>query len=407
VRELGHAMCAAFLALVPVAFVAGCGARSDLDLPAREFCAEFEARAQPSQLDLFLLLDSSGSMDVQTAQGSTKWQDLVTSFETFLSDASLAGSELGVGFFPRSRPEVPEQCDVDEHCGAPDACQPLTVCQPSTAAGCWTDADCTKAGYPEDRCEVEGGFCNNTVYCDPRAYRIDFTSTLPAAATDVLTSMRARELIGGTPTAPALEGALTSAQAWAQAFPSHKAIVVLATDGLPTTCDPDVHPLDPRLGVGSLPAVAASGAAAGVSTFVIGVFAPDEQDTAEEHLGTVAMSGGTEQAYLISTQANVEMALLSALRDVRDAAARCVYSVDWRGRAAGDATVRLRVESPTAGELVLNERPGRDACGNADGFYFDSAPTGDATVARVALCPATCAPLPDDPPPVDVLVSCE
>ena len=58
-------------------------------------CAADVSTAQELPLDIYLMLDESGSMLDQTATGGTKWDAVKAAVEAFLKDKASAG--LGVG----------------------------------------------------------------------------------------------------------------------------------------------------------------------------------------------------------------------------------------------------------------------------------------------------------------------
>ena len=82
------------------------------------------------------------------------------------------------------------------------------------------------------------------------------------------------------------------------------AVLVLATDGDPTECDTSISGID---------AIAASGVSMSpkISTFVIGV------GSSLSNLNSIAMAGGTQQAFLVDTGGNVNQQFLAAMNAIR------------------------------------------------------------------------------------------
>ena len=128
-------------------------------------------------------------------------------------------------------------------------------------------ATCT-AGQPDCLCinliittlcfPQSGGSCTVADYASPSV-----TLSLPPAHAAAITDIGLRKPGGGTPTRPALEGAIQYASTWAQS--SHrKTVVVLATDGDPTGCTQN-SPQD----AAAIAAAALAGPAA-IQTFVWG-----------------------------------------------------------------------------------------------------------------------------------------
>src|SRR5262249_35072663 len=115
-------------------------------------------------------------------------------------------------------------------------------------------------------------------------------------ATPLVTALDTAKPWGGTPTLPALKGAIAYAQNLNKTKPDEKAVVVLVTDGepgmlidgqfVPGCADNDVqHVVDA--------AKAAHAAAPSLNTYVIGV------GPSLDKLNAVAAAGGTGQAFMI------------------------------------------------------------------------------------------------------------
>src|SRR5207248_5782628 len=112
----------------------------------------------------------------------------------------------------------------------------------------------------------------------------------------------------GTPTRPALAGAEQYATSWIAANPTHVGVVLLATDGQPSTglCAPNK--------IADIAAVA-SAAAAGtprITTYVIGI-------GAIASLNQIAQAGGTgHDAFIVDgTGQNTEQQFLQAMNAIR------------------------------------------------------------------------------------------
>ena len=108
-----------------------------------------------------------------------------------------------------------------------------------------------------------------------------------------------------TPTTPALQGALNYAFGWASANTSHVTIVVLATDGEPTNCNPN--------DVDSCAGYAAQGLTVSpvIKTFVVGV------GSDLSALNAIAMAGGTSSALLVDANAMAGQEFLDDLNMIR------------------------------------------------------------------------------------------
>jgi Mg-chelatase subunit ChlD len=415
-----------------------CCGRTGLLVPEVDDCTSVSATAEVAQLDVFIIMDSSRSMEFETADGTTKWAAVRTALESFLLDADSRGLGVAISFFPEIDPNVPELCSDDASCNV-GACAQFKVCLPDAGIECKTDADCSAAGAPMDTCEPFGfcagdssvgclmngtdycgilgpcfaGYCENHYACSASAYysgsALD-VGILPGAAGKVLQAVDSRIPDGSTPTLPALAGTHDRVADYAAGHPGDKPIVLLATDGLPTVCDPALDSDTPELGIEHLANVAAAGAFNGVQTFVIGVFAPDEQEEAIKNLDTIAAGGQTKSAFVISTSEDVTDRFLEALNDVRKTAKGCEFAIPQGGSAPADAN-RLRVHiTPPGGSLI--EIPRRSSIGACDpqtgGFTFDKDPAGPVKPGRIILCPQSCALFGSAPErTIDISVSCD
>ena len=161
--------------------------------PPKEFCAEQTQEAEQTKIDLFILLDKSGSMTKQKNLGTEvdRWTPVTTSLMAFLESTKLRGINVGLQFFPR---DATKRSD-------PKICQEGTYEEPEVA---FTPLS-TGAGAIRDAIT-----------------RNNFT----AAQSDDAPHW-------GTPTRPAVEGSFRYLDDWADANPDRQQIVILATDGEP------------------------------------------------------------------------------------------------------------------------------------------------------------------------------
>jgi hypothetical protein len=426
-------LCGASAMIAPAA---GCGSKSGLPLWDRSpleagsdgpieqplACGTFSVRGALAPLDLFIMMDTSGSMQDQTTDGNQKIQSMRKALEGFLTDPKSAGIGVTIGFFPIIDYSVPPLCATDLTCGLPGACQPLFVCYPKFEQGCATDADCgsdescQQIGYCDGQqfelcfpasvgCSsgascVPGGLCENHTVCDPAAYASSKPpAVLPQGAAAVISALAAHNPSGGTPTLPALQGAIQAAIENSKQSPDHKSIVLLATDGFPTSCDPAIpaSPLSPA-GIPKVVEAAKQGNASGVQTFVIGVFTQEEAAIAQQNLDAIADAGGSQTAYVIKTNQPVSQEVLASLNAIRTAATQCSYSLPKPGDKSLDAT-KLEVSLIGAGGTrVLPRVAALEDCGElGEGFVFDKDPWGPEPPALIQLCPASCQAVRADP----------
>lgn len=430
----------AALALVAHAS-ASCGARSELEAPygpqppppsdggappdAPE-CAVFNSSAQLAPFDLFMMLDTSGSMSQITAQGTSKWESVQFALSSFFFDAESTGIGVQLDYFPIIDDVVPSYCDNNADCGmtAVLGCQPRRACEDGTRS-CFADGDCDPgvSCVPMGRCrqqeppnpnnqdfvicipgstipgfqcsvgpcEPTGG-CDDQFTCNSSAYLKlppGNMLRLPADRDALVSDLESQpQPEGGTPTLPALRGVMDAALSWQQQNPETRIGVVLATDGFPSACDADLYTA-PELTTSNLAQVAAEGFAGGIRTFVIGVFEADEGNIAEERLDPIATAGGSSKAFVVSTDDDVATSFREALNQIRVDAQACSFSVVDDEPIDFDAVwVKLQRGSE---EIWVRQVPDEEACDpNDGGFYFDPPPAPNGTSATVVLCPTSC-----------------
>jgi hypothetical protein len=325
-------------------FVGATSSTTTLDPPSA--CAGETYRPERLPLDMYFLVDSSGSMALPTA-GGTKWDMVRSALVNFLGDPENADVGVGLGYFPTG---------VQTSCVAGD---PDCLCIPFTPF-CFVGA---------------GGACEATAYSQAAV-----PLSLPPTPSALISDLNAHLLAGGTPTRPALEGALQYVQTWANEHPGRRVVVVLATDGEPAGC------------LGNSPNEVASIAAAAlngpsqIKTFVIGV------GRSLDSLNLVAAAGGTTQAFLTDTGSNLVSELADALGRIRTSALPCAYTIPIatsNGSIDPSRTnVLLTPEGAGAPRLIPKVASGREQdCDGRGGWYYDN----PSDPAQVQLCPASCA----------------
>jgi hypothetical protein len=209
---------------------------------------------------------------------------------------------------------------------------------------------------------------------------------LPGVSAAIVTSLNNHSPAGGTPTEPALTGALQYASAYAGSLPvggggapSRKVIVVLATDGDPNDCSSDVA---------GVSAIAGAGYAASpsIQTFVIGV------GSSLTSLNAIAQAGGTGQAFIVDTASNPTQQFIDAMNQIRtvsqqtDAGVSTTVPCEWVMPAvpAGHTVDQTRLAINGTGIAFT----GAASCGSVtqDAWYYDN-PTNPK---KAVLCPSTC-----------------
>jgi hypothetical protein len=232
---------------------------------------------------------------------------------------------------------------------------------------------------------VNPSFCMHTSNCEVPVYETPAVeiATLPNAAPALLASIGAQMPTGTTPTAPALTGAINAARNWALAHPDHSVTTVLATDGLPTECDP-IEILDvaaiARAGLNGTPSV---------PTFVIGVFGPNDLDS-QSNIDDIATAGG-ESAFIVDTSLDVTQQFLDALDTIRGKRLACEFLIPTPEEGGTLDYNAVNVEFTHGGTSELLYYVGSAAaCDPATGgWYYDQDPAVSPPTKMIA-CPASC-----------------
>lgn len=380
-----------------------------------ETCAGETSKAELVPLDIYLMLDSSGSMEETTFGGASKWDAITGALSTFFHDASSAGLGVALHRFPTNVAGVPDSCTLNSECpGSTGPCLFKVCSNQPTLTPCSANADCPFGSAcvvlgmcGSDYCAPANGsncsgtslscqaltqsVCANADSCNPNDYaapQIEF-SILPAAAAQLDSTMLAVAPHGTTPTGPALEGALLHAKDWAAQHPTHTVVVVLATDGLPTECQPFDIPSIAQI------AGKALGQAPAVKTFAIGVFAPaDVTAGAQQNLDKIAVAGGTNAAFLVDTTQNVEQQFLSALDAIRGTKLACEFTVPDEGGGGALDFGKVNVEhTPASGSapVTIGYVGAPEGCDDTTGgWYYDADPATGGSPTKIIMCPATC-----------------
>jgi hypothetical protein len=297
----------------------GAAARdTGLDGPS---CARDEHKAEQPPVDLFIMLDKSTSM----VDPTDIWNPVKGAIRDFLQspEAAAAGIGVGIGYFPANFDDV-LSCEIPR-------------------------------------------------YSTP-AVQI---AALPGAANGIVSSMDNTTPGGNTPTSAALQGALQYAKTWAAAHPDRQTMVVLATDGDPTICEPTATALIRQYAADAL------AQAPKVFTAVIGMGELG-------NLNPIAEGGGTKQAFIVNPgQQNFAQELTRTLLRLAAAPIGCTFPVPpARDGTRADPT-KVNVDyTPIGGarqELVQVANAGE--CGRVNnGWYYDN-PSNPTTIV---ICDAVC-----------------
>ncbi len=374
-------------------------------------CVAQSQRGENILVDMYVMLDISGSMLTTAGGGGTKWDAVRQALVDFVNDGRSSGLGVGIQFFPVFKPGVPATCSTQAECGADGPCT-ITVCEGSPAVEfCAADGDCGANGpcVPFGRCSgaapigcrtttpadcpapetcqpFTSGDCAGRTSCNVTDYETPAVSIaeLPGNAASLVAAINGQMPVGLTPTFPALSGAINQASAFAQASAGHKVIVVFATDGVPTECSPT--------DIASIQAVAANaaGASPSIETYVIGVFAPDEM-TGRTNADAIASSGGTSTAFIVDPAGNVSQQFLDALDAIRGGTLGCEFQIPDPPAGGMLDFQKVNVRFTEAGNeaTVLNVADESQCDPASGGWYYDVSPS-NGTPTSIIACPASC-----------------
>ena len=400
-------------------------------------CATESARGKLLPLDLFMMLDTSGSMYTRVSANQSKYGAVKSALTTFVNDPASAGIGLGLSFFPTMKAGEPATCSqLTGQCnqGATDFCalkvcaqngavqfcrnngdcagvqcvgygtcanDPNTVCSPGQPCG--NDAN----GFPLGTCgaAVASSTCTDGISCNVPDYATPVVpiTALPGGATAFVNALNAKSPNGNTPTSAALQGAINSAKAYATANPGHTAIAIFATDGLPTACDTNIA---------NIKAIAAAGLAGtpSIKTYVIGVFAANEQSVAKPNLDQIAQGGGTGTAQIVTANAGAAAAFTQAMNVIRGTALPCEFILPVPEAGTPDyAKVNVQYTATSGGAQVFPYGANAAGCdATKGGWYYDADPATGGKPTKVTLCPASCNVVKGDPTgKIDIVQGCK
>lgn len=284
-------------------------------------CVATSEKAEPTPLDIVFIVDWSASMQGDSWEGST------SALQTFLEDPVSEGISAGIVYFPTIKP------------------------------------------FFEDTCAKE-------------LYKVlDVpVAALPGNAFNLTNSMPADAVGAPSPLYAALSGGLQAATARQDANPTHKVIVVLASDGDYNACGHGIND------IAAWPKSARN--YNGVLTYVIAV---ESADINFENLEKIAEEGGTTTFYDASdiTQFSEKMA------EIRASALGCDYPIPTPPAGMDLVPDEVNFTYTPGGSTVPITLPRADDladCGGQPGWYYDD--NEDPT--KIIICPASCATIQND-----------
>ena len=357
-------------------FTGPSGATSSGGLDPDGGCAGTATTAQQLPLDMFIMLDQSGSMTDMVAGGGDKWMAVTAALQAFVTQQGLTGISVGIQYFGQPASGCPTSCAMDADCGA---------CGPCFGGICFGG--------------VSGGdSCNAADYAKPEVE----IAPLPGVANAIVSSMAQHMPSTSTPTQPALQGAIDHAKAWAGTHPGHVVVAVLATDGAPTECTVQDGP-----GLALISAAGLSGTPS-VKTFTIGIFAPGDIPGGPNILNAISAGGGTTKSFTIDTMnQNTNQQFLMALNAIRGASLGCQYKIPVPTMGVPDFG-KVNVQYQPGGGGPVQDFPkyqDKAHCpATGDGWYYDN----NGAPMHILLCDATCTKVGGDSTgTVNVVLGCQ
>lgn len=284
--------------------------------------AEVDAEALP--VDLFAVIDRSGSMEDLTLSGVSKWAATKAAFHDFLGRAP-AGMGFGLSLFPVPGDEF-ASCKTEHY---------------------------RFASLP-----------------------ISDASQVATGAFEKLDTVAPQ---GQTPTAPALTAALDMATGYALEHPERSVVVVLATDGLPTTCTPT-----DTAALAALAGEALDGPAH-VRTLVVA----SGDDARSSGFARIALAGGTLHPLVIDSEQDFAEQMKDALGDAAARRVACDLALPEppSGRRLDYDAVNVVLDGQE--RLTLPRVANASRCAGSAGWYYDVDPSEGAP-SRLNVCKAAC-----------------
>jgi len=296
-------------------------------------CTGIAHEAERIGVDMYIMMDRSSSMDNKTKDGTTRWEALHAAMQDFVTQASATDLRAGIAFFPFDS----------------------------------TGGDNQSNDVPN---------CQDDNYAVPKV-EIDDVSTDGDA---LLQAMDDNQPAGFTPTPPALRGALAHAEDWQKENPGHATVVVLVTDGYPTTC-----PLPGDLSQVQDAAKAGLESPERIKTYVVGLGAVD-------NLSIVAQQGGSGTPYVVDPmKPDVSGQLVSALLNISASPSVCEYTLPPppnKNETLDTDKVSMIYTPAVGGPEQIPRVSSLGACDSAPngGWYYDN----PADPKSIRVCPCTC-----------------
>ncbi|HEX4336967.1 MAG TPA: vWA domain-containing protein [Polyangiaceae bacterium] len=203
---------------------------------------------------------------------------------------------------------------------------------------------------------------------------------LPGNSAAVAASIQMHQPTAFTPTAAALNGAITHMKAWGPAHLGHAPVVVLVTDGFPTECDPqDITDI-------AQIAKTAFETDPPVRTFVVGF----NLGPGGANLKELATAGGTNAPFLING-GDIGSQFVDAMLSISSSQLQCKFDLPKPPDGMSLDINQVAVTYTPSATMVEAQVPKLNGLGDCelnmgDGWFYDS-PTNPS---KIEVCPGTC-----------------
>jgi hypothetical protein len=319
------------------------GFNYDAPVVQEDACAAVTVQAQLTPLDLYVVLDRSGSM-VNPTLGPLRWPPVRDALNSFFQSPDTAG--IGIALTMFAHPTLSE-------------CMPASYATPLVAM-----------------------------------------APLPGSATGHAITLQntmntyAPVLGVGTPTKSAMTGAVTFAKNHKNANPAHTVAIVLATDGLPgaAACTGEDAP-------GTQAAISAGFTGTpSIRTFVIGIDPTSQMST---NLNNWANAGGG-QFFDVGTSGGPQQ-FLQAMKSIQSSLLGCNFAMPTTDAGIIQPDKVKVVYTPGSGTPAELPRVNDPSACTGPGWYYDN----NTNPTTINLCPGSCTTVQADPSgKVDIELGC-